>query len=224
MDRIGKISAVFFDMDGTLVDTELLSEPVVRSVCAEAGVDCPNFEWTGFYGVSWRRIAEQIAASVSGLPDIGEVSRRLHETYEELCAADPPTPVPGAREAVVAAHAQVPTGIVSSSFRNSIDATIERLQLGAYVTCRAGADDYANSKPAPDGYLHAAELLDVDPENCLAFEDSLAGIQAAGTAGMKIIAITHRSNVATRALDIADGAIRNFTELDTDFFARIAVR
>jgi HAD superfamily hydrolase (TIGR01509 family) len=221
MTLIRNISAVFFDMDGTLVDTELLNEPVIRSVCAEAGVHCPDFDWTRFYGVSWNDIARQVAGAVDGQLDVAGTAREFHRKYEELCAAEPPPAIPGARKAVVDAHAIVPTGVVSSSYRSAIDTTIKQLQLSDYVTCRVGADDYANSKPAPDSYLHAARLLGVDPLKCLVFEDSIAGMRSALTAGMRVVAVTHRSNASPSELEDANETIADYTELGAEFFTHV---
>jgi sugar-phosphatase len=95
------------------------------------------------------------------------------------------------------------------------------MELDGHVNFVTGADDYANSKPAPDGYLHAASMLGVDPAECLVFEDSIAGIRSARAAGMQVIAVTFRSNVSAGELQLADDAITNFDELEEGFFARI---
>ena len=211
-------------MDGTLVDTELLNEPVIRSVCAALGIACPDFDWTRFHGVSWTDIAREVSDNVDAAPDVASLARQFHRRYEKMCAEKPPAPIPGACDAVIGAHAHLPTGIVSSSFGSAIDSMIEQLNLGRFVTCRVGADDYPNSKPAPDGFLYAADLLGVDPSRCLVFEDSVAGIRSARSAGMNVIAVTYRSNVPPDELGKADDAITDYTELDADFFGRVMNR
>ena len=218
MAQIRNISAVLFDMDGTLVDSELLTEPVIRAFCQESGMPVPEFDWTEFYGVKWTQVAERMHEHHRESGSVAGMARRLHELWEKMCAESPPVSVPGAREAIETAHALMPTAIVSSAFRESIDATVRRMEISEFVTRRFGADDYANSKPAPDGFLHAADVLEVAPQRCLVFEDSLAGLNAARAAGMKVIAVTHRSNVKSRASDLSDRAVRDYTELEIDFF------
>ena len=221
MADIGNIGAVLFDMDGTLVDSEPMTGPVIRAFCLENGIADADYQWTEFYGVTWQHVARRIAADHLRNANIPDMAARLHGIWLNMCMESPPAPIPGAPEAVREAHARVPTAIVSSAYRESIDLTVQQLGLADCVTCRVGAEDYGKSKPAPDGFLHAAEVLQVAPESCLVFEDSLAGIESARAAGMKVIAITHRSNVAERAAQLADRAISDFAMLEDGFFDTI---
>lgn len=224
MTQFSDITAVFFDMDGTLIDSELLNEPVIRQFCAERGIGVPDVDWSEFYGVSWSRIAARLLGSSAPQDSADASARRLHALYTDACNKQPPPPLPGARDAVVAAHASMHTGIVSSSLREAIDDTVRRLNLVDHVKCRVGAEDYQRSKPEPDGFLHAATLLKVAPRNCLVFEDSAAGMQAARSAGMHVVAVMYRSNAAGQVGELADHAIGDFTELGDGFFERIAAR
>jgi len=221
MISISKISAVIFDMDGTLVDSELLTGPTITAFCQEVGNAPVNFEVSEYYGVSWEGIAERIKDCYPQRIGVRSAARRLHEIFEKRCDETPPAMVPGARNAMIEAHARVPTAIVSSSYRESIDATIRRTDIASFVTHYVGADDYVQPKPAPDGFLGAAEILRVSPRHCLVFEDSLVGLQSAKAAGMPVIAITHRSNDTVRASELADRTVRDFTELEDGFFEHI---
>ena len=122
---------------------------------------------------------------------------------------------------MIAAHAVMPTAIISSSYRENIEQTIRQMGIENHVTYYAGADDYKDPKPAPDGFLTAAEVMRVNPANCLVFEDSITGIRGARAAGMHVVAITHRSNDVSRATELADLAIADYSELDKDFFSVI---
>ncbi len=218
---ISNISAVIFDMDGTLVDSELLTEPTIKSFCLQAGIGEVDFEFSKFYGASWEQIAQAITDACPQLADVPDKARQLHRLFERMCSESPPALVPGARIAIELAHACVPTAIVSSSYRESIVATIRRMDISSFITHYAGADDYARTKPAPDGYLQAASVLGVSPERCLVFEDSIVGIQSAKAAGMAVVAITHRSNDVVRASELADAAVKDFTELGNGYFNQI---
>ena len=151
----------------------------------------------------------------SGIPG------RLHELYHELLKNKPPPQIKMARETVIAARAQVPTAIVSSSFRESIAETIDRMAIGDFISFYAGIDDYENAKPAPDGYLKVADSLQVDARQCLVFEDSLTGLQAARNAGMQVVAITQASPDLDRVRALSDRLIYDFSELPVDFFSHI---
>lgn len=97
--------------------------------------------------------------------------------------------LPGAREAVRAMAELVPVGIASSSPVVLIEAAIEELGVGDVVSAHVSTEQVERGKPAPDGYLRCCELLGVDPTQCLAIEDSTAGIRSALAAGMGVVAI-----------------------------------
>lgn len=207
-------------MDGTLVDSELHTEPSIAAVLTEFGVALPELDYTRFYGRQWPTVVAELVAIAPALSAVDDLAWRLHRSFHELCRSQPPVEIPGARNAVARSHALVPTAIVSSAYRESIEATVRELDLDSFVTCIAGAEDYGASKPAPDGFLHAAAAVGVRPENCLVFEDSIAGIEAAKAAGMWAIAITHRSNDPGRIATLADMTIRNYRKLADDFLAQ----
>jgi HAD superfamily hydrolase (TIGR01509 family) len=95
---------------------------------------------------------------------------------------------PGAREIVAeVAAAGVPYALVTSSQRVFAEAVLDATGLPFPVT--VCGEDVAETKPAPDPYLLAAKLLDVDPENCVALEDSPNGAASAGAAGCRVVAV-----------------------------------
>ena len=218
MTAIRNISATFFDMDGTLVDSETLTEPAIESLCRELGVTDVGLDCSVFYGVAWLEIERALLERHPQMAGKMDIASRLHEIYHEMLLAEPPALIRKSRESVVAANQLMPTAIVSSSGRASIEETIRRMEIADHINFYAGAEDYAESKPAPDGYLKAADVLQTDASECLVFEDSIFGIQAAKNAGMQVIAITHRCNDIAGAKDIADLTITDYAELDDGFF------
>ena len=121
------------------------------------------------------------------------IERRI-ERYREL-AADGSTVPEEVREAVRYAAERVPVAIVSGAARAEIEPVLEAAGLAGLVRVVVAAEDVPNGKPAPDGYLHALELLDCATEgelvasDVLVLEDAEAGIAAAKTAGMRCIAV-----------------------------------
>ncbi len=221
MNAIRNISAALFDMDGTLVDSETLTEPAIEALCREFGVDDVGLDCTMFFGVAWLEIERVLIDRHPALNGRMGLAERLHEIYHEMLVDDPPPLIARSRESVVAANRCMPTAIVSSSGRASIEETIRRMDIANSINYYAGCEDYAESKPAPDGYLKAAEVLQIDSGNCLVFEDSITGMQSAKNAGMQIVAITHRCNDIPGAHSIADLVITDYAELPDGFFDQI---
>ncbi len=221
MVNISNISAVIFDMDGTLVDSEVLTEPAIMAFCHENGIDDVNIDCSEFFGASWASIEQHLVDCYPQLAGNPKIATRLHEIFHKMGQDSPPALIHKARESVIAAHALMPTAIISSSFRQSIEETIRRMGIEQHVTYYAGAEDYRDEKPAPDGFLKAAEVLQARPQNCLVFEDSIAGIRAAKAAGMQVVAITHRSNNVRLATKLADLAVTDFSGFDENFFQMI---
>jgi len=221
---IHNISAVFFDMDGTLVDSEPLTEPTIKSLCHEGGIDAHEFDYSAFFGVSWLGIEQGLIESYPQLAKQQNIPLRLHNIYHRMLQENPPPLIRMSRESVIAANEVMPTAIVSSSGRETIEETIRRMDITENVSYYAGFEDYERPKPAPDGYLKAADVLQVSPYECLVFEDSIIGIRAAKSAGMKVVAITYRSNDIDLATELADLAVTDFSSLRDQFFREIKKR
>ncbi len=218
MLAIRNISAALFDMDGTLVDSETLTEPAIRALCHELGVHDVGLDCSTFFGVAWLEIERALLERHPKMTGKADIARRLHEIYHEMMLNEPPPLIRKSRESVVAASERMPTAIVSSSGRASIEETIRRMEIADHINYYAGSEDYAASKPAPDGYLKAADVLQIETSECLVFEDSIVGMQSAKNAGMQVIAITHRCNDIGAAQEIADHVITDYTELIDGFF------
>lgn len=222
MLKSGRISAVFFDMDGTLVDSETLTEPTVVALCNELGVHDVDIDCTQFFGHPWLEIERRLIIVCPQLGGKTNIAARLQELFHDLLREERPPLIPGSRETVIAISKLMPVAIVTSSGRASVTETIRRMNIADNVSYYAGFEDYENGKPEPDGYLKAAEVLRVDPKKCLVFEDSLVGIQAAKNAGMTVVAVTHRCADIETATNLADMAIGDYFDLDKNFFDSIS--
>ncbi|HZU09330.1 MAG TPA: HAD family hydrolase, partial [Pseudacidobacterium sp.] len=97
--------------------------------------------------------------------------------------------VPEVLEHIEDAHGRVPFAVVSGSTRHSVTASLAALNLLEKFDTLVCAGDYKRSKPHPECFLLAAERLGVAPENCLVFEDTEMGIQAATSAGMASVKV-----------------------------------
>ena len=106
-------------------------------------------------------------------------------------------------------------GIATSNNKNMVDAVLNSLNMKDYFEVITTSDEVKKGKPAPDVYLRTAELLGVEPEKCLVFEDVVAGVIAGKAAGMKGCAREDdfSKDVRERKKELADYYINDYREL-----------
>ncbi len=218
------IQAVVFDMDGTLTDSEGLTEQAIASLLADHGVDPGDDDETRYHGLTWSSIAATMNRDYPQL--VGAASgEALQAHFHARFVNEPPRLIQGAREAVLAAAEHHRVAIASSSNRESVEHLVDRLSLHVAIPVRVCAEDVQHSKPHPECYLEAAARLECDPERCVVFEDSLAGLRAGRAAGARTVAITHGKSAAQldEVRPLADLQARDYTELPAGFFERIGL-
>ncbi|CAN2197646.1 COG0637 Predicted phosphatase/phosphohexomutase [Candidatus Nanopelagicaceae bacterium] len=217
--------AIFFDMDGLMVD----SEP--EWLQSEIDVTAP-------YGYTWLE-EDQIACLGGPLSRVGQYmfdkcgqqespeffTQSLIDTQAAKMRGNTPT-MPGAVELVreLQSHG-VKTALVSASPRNIVDAVLDNLGHDLFPFS-ISSDDVVNTKPHPDGYLKAAAISESDISNCLIFEDSLTGMKAATSSGAYLIAVPHLVTIdeSARVRVIKSLAQLNYNkihELHKDFSTKI---
>lgn len=217
MTGLGRVHAVLFDMDGTLLDSEYLTEAAVEAALAGAGIALPGLDLRRFHGINWRAAAailRDLAPPLAGRP----LETDLEVHYRRALLEAPPAVIPGAPAAVVAAARRCRTALVTSSDHESAAHVVARLGLETPLAARICGEDCARGKPDPEPYRRGAERLGVDPARCLVFEDSLAGIQSARAAGMRVIAILPGATPDDPRAALAERAIPDYTALPAGFF------
>ena len=179
--------AYLFDCDGTIVDSMPLHYIAWKKALAEW--NC-SFEEQLFYAWGGRPVTEIIAAlnKRDGLNmPVDAVAMRKEDLYFELLPQI--TAIPEVVEHIEAKHGHIPLAVVSGSRRDSVLGSLTALHLIDKFDTLVCAEDYARGKPAPDCFLVAAERLGVPPEDCLVFEDTDLGIEAATAAGMSSVRV-----------------------------------
>jgi HAD superfamily hydrolase (TIGR01509 family) len=183
----GSFRAYLFDCDGTIADSMPLHYLAWKKALAEW--DC-EFDEKLFYEWGGMPVAEIVATLNQthklSMP-VEVVARRKESLYFELLPQL--KPVPEVLEHIEAEHGRIPFAVVSGSTRESVVASLTSLHLLDRFETLVCAGDYKRSKPDPEAFLLAASRLGVSPENCLVFEDTEMGIEAARTAGMASIKI-----------------------------------
>lgn len=183
----GTFGAYLFDCDGTIVDSMPLHYAAWKKALGEW--NCP-FDQELFYAWGGRPTTEIIATlnQNHGLKmPVERVAGRKEELYFELLPEL--KAVPEVLEHIEAQHGRIPFAVVSGSARDSVTASLEKLKLLDRFETLVCAGEYKKSKPDPEAFLLAASKLGVAPEECLVFEDTEMGIQAARAAGMASVKV-----------------------------------
>jgi len=183
----GEFGAYLFDCDGTIVDSMPLHYVAWKKALGEW--NC-LFEEALFYAWGGRPVKEIIAAlnEMQGLAmPVDALAKRKEELYFDL--EDELKAIPEVIEHIEAKHGHIPLAVVSGSRRASVLHSLSALGLTDKFDVLVCAEDYARGKPAPDCFLTAAERLGVEPKECLVFEDTDMGIEAARAAGMSWVRV-----------------------------------
>jgi HAD superfamily hydrolase (TIGR01509 family) len=184
------ISAVVFDLDGVVVDTEQVWERERRAFVAEHGGSWPDDAQQRLMGMSTPEWAAYLSeqARVGLEPDAvaQEVVGRMAAAYRDALPL-----LPGAVDAVRRVSARWPAAVASSSPRSLIDTVLDAAGITDCFGATVSSEEVERGKPAPDVYLEAARRLGVDPTACAAVEDSSNGLRSAAAAGMRVIAVPH---------------------------------
>ncbi|PAZ15581.1 hydrolase [Streptomyces sp. SA15] len=185
-------TAVIFDLDGTLVDSEPNYYEAGRQTLAEHGV--PDFTWTDherYVGIGTQDTVADWKERYGLRAPVEEILAAKNRRYLELARASTRA-YPEMRKFVeLLAGEGVPMAVASGSSPEAIDAILAGTGLGTYLRTVVSADEVAQGKPAPDVFLEAARLLGAAPAHCVVLEDAAPGAAAAHAAGMRCIAIPY---------------------------------
>ena len=212
--------AVIFDMDGVLVDSEPLWRLAERSIFAEVGLDLSDADCERTMGMRtdeviehWFRISPWEGATCA------EVEARLEGRMRELITEEA-TAMPGVEESIAMARVEgLALGLATSSAPPLIDAVLGKLGLADAFVVTHSAIEEELGKPHPAVFLTTARLLDVEPAECIAIEDSVAGVRSAVAAGMRVIAVPPPHLFDEPGYDEADIKLRSLEELTAEMLA-----
>ena len=205
-----------FDLDGTLVDTEQLWLRAIVDWLADCGQNTTVEALAPVViGHSWIDIHAAIHNAFPSLPGTSSVDDAVKlRPYYERHAADPASQVIDGSVAFLKKVARrVPCVIVSGSPHADVEEAARLCGVNHLLRFVLGCEDCGRGKPAPDGFLKAASMLDVDASECVVVEDSTAGVAAGRAAGMHVIGID-RNVFAPQNLVGCDWLVHDLSEID----------
>ncbi len=179
--------AYLFDCDGTVVDSMPLHYLAWKEALSEWSCEFPEELFYAWGGLPVAEIIAALNTQQQLTMPVEEVQRRKEELYFEILPQL--KAVPEVLEVIKASYGQIPFAVVSGSTRDSVTRSLETVGLLDKFDTLVCAGDYTKSKPDPEPFLIAAERLGVAPKDCLVFEDTEMGIQAATAAGMASVKI-----------------------------------
>ena len=201
--------AVVFDMDGLLLETEVLWQRAEGRLFARHGAEFTFEDKLTVMGTSAAFTGDFFARRLGMGPEHGpalveELVTLMHEELQAHVDARP-----GAVELVRRLRGRMPLGLCSNSPRFLVDAALKGAGFGDAFDAVVSSDDVAHHKPAPDLYLLACSRLGVAPAETLALEDTASGIASAKAAGLTCIAVPQFAETDVTAADRVIGSLED---------------
>jgi HAD superfamily hydrolase (TIGR01509 family) len=210
------IKAVFFDMDGTIADSEKILWKVTRDFMAKRNIILALSEEKLFYGLIWKESIKIILES-RGIEYKQSIKNTLKERYVRNLRKEV-VPVPYIHDLLERVKGNFKIGLATNSRIREVEIIFDKLNLAPYFDLSLSRDNIKKVKPDPEIYLLGASIFNVEPSECVVFEDSVAGVTAAKSAGMNCIAITN--TYTAKDLSIADVVIDSYKEIGPEMIRR----
>lgn len=217
-----KLQAALFDLDGVIVDTAKYHYLAWKSLADKLGIGFNTEINERMKGVSRMASLEIILEKSDRKYSPAEkeaLAQQKNDEYVEMIKVLKPDEIlPGIPAFLDSLRkAGIKTAICSAS--KNADLILGRLELKPCFDTIVGGNDVSKSKPDPEVFLVAAQRLKIDNVHCLVFEDALAGVQAAKSAGMKAVGIGDASQLKPADLVYANTGLLNLDEIKRKLFS-----
>lgn len=176
------VKALIFDCDGTLADTMPAHMTAWTQVFNDHKRSFPQDFWAQYFGVPSDVILRQYNERFGDNLDVAEISRAKQALVYGLLADT--RPIEPVADLAHAQFGEMPLSVVSGGTRANVKHTLDAIGMSHMFSPVLTADDPFLPKPAPDLFLHAAELMGIPPADCHVLEDGPAGMEGAVAAGM----------------------------------------
>lgn len=205
--------AFIFDMDGTMIDNMRFHTQAWLRFLDNSGISMTAEEMEHQNHGKIEEIIRRIFGNHLSDTEVKELGERKESLYRQMYHPHL-HPIAGLETFLKNARTlNIPMAIATSAGQANLDFTINGLGFASYFDAFVGGDDVKQGKPHPETFLLAAQHLNVEPKQCIVFEDTIAGIKAAENAGMKAIAITTIPSQAF-ASPVVLQVIPNYTSIE----------
>lgn len=185
---LDRFSAFLFDLDGTLADSMGLHNQAWIKTLSDLGLVMTEeilLEYVGIPNVNTVEIFNQrFGWTLDPLTVARAKENRFFADFDKMTAVEPVLKIAKAYQG------QKPMAVVSGGSRAVVGRILNNLKIESLFQERVCAEDTHRGKPFPDPFLHAAKLLEIQPGQCLVFEDGEAGIRGAQACGMGVIRVS----------------------------------
>jgi beta-phosphoglucomutase family hydrolase len=182
--------ALIFDMDGVIIDSNPLHREAWAAYNLRFGIETSEEMQRLMYGRRNDEIVRGFFGDHLSEAEVAAHGAAKEALYREMMAGSlSRAMVPGIQE-FLEAHACEPLALASNAETANVDFLLDRLDLRRFFRAVVDGHKVAIPKPHPEVYLRAADLVGIEPANCIVFEDSEAGVAAARAAGMRTAGVT----------------------------------
>ncbi len=187
---MSEIRAFLFDMDGVIIDSNPLHRVVWDEYNRRNGLETTEEMHAAMYGKRNDQIVRMYFGAHLTDAEVEEYGDAKEALYREMMASQlEESLVPGVREFLAGLNG-TPSAVATNANKANLDFVLDGSGLRKYFPVAVHGGAVVNPKPHPEVYLKAAELLGVEPGQCVVFEDSHGGVAAGVAAGMRVVGIS----------------------------------
>lgn len=208
------LKAVIFDVDGTLLDTERIYMQAWKDAAAELGYVITDELLRKTRAINTKDAARIFETEIGNGFSYEKTRPIRVRIAEEIIKRESPILKPGVTELLAFLKDNgIRLSVASSTHLKGTKEHLSESRILDPFEVVVGGDMVTKGKPNPDIFLRAAELLGLDPSECIVVEDSPAGIRAANAAGMKAVLVPDRAAITQEIIDMSDVVLESLLDM-----------
>jgi HAD superfamily hydrolase (TIGR01509 family) len=205
-----------FDMDGLLLDSELLALKAFKAGCAQFNLGDQTELFMRFVGTNAEKGNAEMKQALDGTIDVDIFIKTWRGIYADWVAKNPVPLKAGVTEVLTHLNSlNIPIAVATSTKTTAAESKLKMASIFDHFDIVIGGDQVAHSKPKPDIFLKAAARLSCDPASCIAFEDSPNGVRSAVAAGMTVVQIPDMITPDEALLELGHIVLDNLSDVLT---------